>query len=268
MTAEIAETGSEENVLLRADKGGVAILTLNRPLAFNALSLDLIQALQAALDSLADDEETRVIVLAASGRAFSTGHDLKEMRQHPDLEYYRNLFAASGRMMTTMTHLPQPVIARVHGIAASAGCQLVANCDLAVASHEARFATNGISNGLFCSTPSVPLSRNVSRKHAFDMLFTGDFVDAETAREYGLVNRVVAADQLDVAVAEYAAKIMSKSRVAVASGKRMFYEQLRKPLDEAYAYAGNVMARDMMTEDAAEGFDAFIEKRPPVWKHR
>lgn len=262
------EAAENEPVLLRDDRDGVTTLTLNRPNQFNALSIALVKALQAALDDVADDESVRVVVLAAAGKAFCAGHDLKQMRAHHDLDYYRRLFAKSGRVMVTMTEIPQPIIARVQGIATAAGCQMVANSDLAVASDDARFATNGISNGLFCSTPAVPLSRNMARKHALEMLFTGDFIDASTALAQGIVNRVVPADRLDAAVMELAEAIKSKSRVTVASGKRMFYEQLGLGLNDAYRYAGEVMAQDMMTEDAVEGFDAFLEKRPPVWKHR
>lgn len=264
----MADRGSNEQTLLREDKDGIVTLTLNRPKHYNALTEDLIAALQGAFDSLMEDKSARVVVLRANGKAFCAGHDLKQMNDHADEDYFRDEFASSGRMMIAMTKIPQPVIARVQGIATAGGCQLVANCDLAVASENASFATNGISNGLFCSTPSVPISRNMNRKQAFEMLFTGEFIDASTALSWGLVNRVVPADQLDAAVAELANSIKSKSRVTVASGKRMFYEQLNMPLKEAYRFAGDTMARDMMSEDAAEGINAFVEKRKPVWRDR
>ncbi|MCP5150082.1 MAG: enoyl-CoA hydratase [Ectothiorhodospiraceae bacterium] len=254
--------------LLREDADQVCTLTLNRPGQFNALSESLLDALEQALLALADEPAVRVVVIAGAGRAFCAGHDLKEMRAHPSADYYRALFARCSRTMQAIVALPKPVIARVHGIATAAGCQLVATCDLAVASSEARFAVSGIDVGLFCSTPSVALSRNVSRKRAFEMLMTGGFVDAETAREQGLVNRVVAPEALDAEVASLASAIRAKSPVAVETGKRMFYRQLEQPLAEAYRYAGEVMACNMMAEDAAEGIDAFIAKRRPVWRGR
>ena len=264
----MSDRGSNEQSLLREDKGGIVTLTLNRPKQYNALTEELVAELQGVFDSLMEDNAARVVVIRANGKAFCTGHDLKQMSAHTDEGYFREEFASSGRMMVTMTKIPQPVIARIHGIATAGGCQLVANCDLAVASEDASFATNGIANGLFCSTPSVPISRNLNRKQAFEMLFTGEFIDAPTALAWGLVNRVVPADRLDTAVAELADSIKSKSRVTVASGKRMFYEQLNMPLPEAYRFAGDVMAKDMMSEDAAEGINAFVEKRKPVWRDR
>jgi enoyl-CoA hydratase/carnithine racemase len=264
----MAERGSSERGLLRADKDGVVTLTLNRPRQYNALTEEMIAELQGVFDSLMEDKAARVVVIRANGKAFCAGHDLKQMSAHTDESYFREEFASSGRMMVAMTKIPQPVIARIHGIATAGGCQLVANCDLAIASEDASFATNGISNGLFCSTPSVPISRNLKRKQAFEMLFTGEFIDAPTALAWGLVNRVVPADLLDAAVAELTDSIKSKSRVTVTSGKRMFYEQLNMPLPEAYRFAGDVMAKDMMSEDAAEGINAFVEKRKPVWRNR
>lgn len=263
-----AETIANEPPLLRDDRDGVATLTLNRPDRFNALSEEMLTAMQDALDSIAGDESVRVVVIAGNGRAFCAGHDLKQMRSRPDRDYYRALFRQCSDMMLSITRLPQPVIARVHGIAAAAGCQLVATCDLAVAAKEARFGTTGIKYGLFCSTPSVALSRNVGAKHAFEMLFTGDLIDAETAREYGLVNRIVPAGDLDAAVAGFVGSITAKSRVTVASGKRLFYDQLGRELEDAYVLAAENMACDMMTEDAGEGIDAFMERRDPAWKHR
>jgi enoyl-CoA hydratase/carnithine racemase len=253
-------------LLLRDDRDAVATLRLNRPAQANALSEELIDALQVALDAVGADPKLRVVVIAAEGRAFSAGHDLKQMRSHPERGYCEALFARCRRLMTTLREIPQPVIAKVQGLATAAGCQLVASCDLAVASTQARFATSGIDVGLFCATPAVPLSRDVSRKRAFELLVTGEFIDAETAREWGLVNRVVPPEALDAEVAALASTITSKSRVAVETGKRMFYRQLEMTLDEATAYAAEVMARNMLAEDAGEGIDAFLAKRRPVWQ--
>jgi enoyl-CoA hydratase/carnithine racemase len=255
-------------LLLRDDLDGVARLRLNRPAQANALSDELIAALQEQLDAISADPGVRVVVIGAEGRAFSAGHDLKQMRSHPEPGWCAALFARCRRMMTTLREMPQPVIARVQGLATAAGCQLVAACDLAVASSEARFATSGIDVGLFCATPAVPLSRNVSRKRAFELLVTGEFIDAETARDWGLVNRVVPPDSLDAEVAALARVIASKSRVAIETGKRLFYRQLEMTGDEASAYAAEVMARNLEAEDAGEGIDAFLGKRKPVWKGR
>jgi enoyl-CoA hydratase/carnithine racemase len=258
----------EPSVLLREQVGGVVTLTLNRPAQFNSLSQALLGELQAAIDAIAVDESARVIVIAGAGKAFCAGHDLKEMRANPAKEFQRSLFEQCSRLMMRLTEVPQPVIARVHGLATAAGCQLVAMCDLAVASESARFAVSGINVGLFCSTPSVGLARNVGRKQAMEMLLTGDFIDALTALERGLVNRVVSEDQLDAEVKKLTDAIVSKSPVAVKSGKQMFYRQLELGLAEAYELATEVIACDMMTEDAQEGIDAFIEKRPPEWRGR
>ena len=255
-------------LVLREDRGGLATLRLNRPNQANALSEELIEALQAALDAAGRDAGVRVVAIAGAGRAFCAGHDLKQMREHGQPGYYAALFARCRRLMATLREIPQPVIAQVHGIATAAGCQLVASCDLAVAASDARFATSGINVGLFCATPAVPLSRDVSRKRAFEMLITGEFIDAETARAFGLVNRVVPPEELADAVAALAGEIMTKSRVAVETGKRMFQRQLEMTLDEASAYAAEVMARNMLADDAGEGIDAFIAKRKPVWKDR
>jgi enoyl-CoA hydratase/carnithine racemase len=263
-----ARSADQPPLLLRDACDGVATLRLNRPDQANALSEQLIAELQQALDAIGADPQLRVVVIAAEGRAFCAGHDLKQMRSHPERGYYEALFARCRRLMTTLREIPQPVIAKVQGLATAAGCQLVASCDLAVASSEARFATSGIDVGLFCATPAVPLSRNVSRKRAFELLMTGDFIDAETARDWGLVNRVVPAHALDAEVAALAGAICSKSRVAVETGKRMFHRQLEMTLDEATAYAAEVMARNMLAEDAGEGIDAFLAKRKPVWKGR
>jgi enoyl-CoA hydratase/carnithine racemase len=256
---------SEPLVLHETDARGVVTLTLNRPQAFNALSEGLLEALQAALDRVAADERARVVVIAAAGKAFCAGHDLKEMRAAPSQAYYERLFAQCGRMMMTVQQLPQPVIARVHGIATAAGCQLVGMCDLAVASTDARFAVSGINVGLFCSTPSVALSRNLGRKPAFEMLVTGDFISAEEARERGLVNRVVAPEQLDAEIDRLAATIAAKPAAAIAAGKALFYRQLEQPIDAAYADAARTMACNMMDTSALEGVQAFIDKRAPDW---
>jgi enoyl-CoA hydratase/carnithine racemase len=243
----------------------VVRLTLNRPNAFNSLSEGMLAALQAELDAIARDERTRVVVLAAAGKAFCAGHDLKEMRAEPSLDYYQRLFAQCTQVMLAVQKLPVPVIARVHGIATAAGCQLVAMCDLAVASRDARFAVSGVNLGLFCSTPSVALSRNLSRKAAFEMLVTGGFISAEEAMAKGLVNRVADADQLDAAVESLVGAIVAKPRVALAMGKALFYRQLEKGIAAAYDDAGQTMACNMMDESALEGVQAFIDKRPPNW---
>jgi enoyl-CoA hydratase/carnithine racemase len=256
---------SDALVLTTRDAAGVVTLTLNRPQAFNALSEGLLEALQTALDGIAKDASARVVVIAAAGKAFCAGHDLKEMRAEPSLPYYERLFAQCGRMMMTIQRLPQPVIAQVQGIATAAGCQLVAMCDLAVAASDVRFAVSGVNLGLFCSTPSVALSRNLPRKAAFEMLATGDFVSAERARELGLVNRVVAPDKLADEVAALAARIVAKPREALAIGKALFYRQLETGIAAAYDDAASTMACNMMEASALEGVQAFIDKRPPNW---
>lgn len=266
MSAQQAVPG--EDILLRAERDGVVTLTLNRPAQFNTLSEEMLAALLGALDELKDDEEVRCIVLAASGRAFCAGHDLKQMRANPRQAYYEALFAQCSQVMQGIVNLPIPVIARVHGMATAAGCQLVASCDLAVSAESATFAVSGINVGLFCSTPAVALSRNVSPKHAFDMLVTGRFISSAEALAFGLVNRVAPDAELDQAVAALTADICAKSPVAIRTGKAMFGRQRSMSLEEAYAFAGGVMACNMMAEDAAEGIDAFIEKRKPVWKGR
>ena len=255
-------------LLLREDDNGITTLTLNRPAQYNALSGAMLGELQTALDAIDADESVRVVIIAANGKAFCPGHDLKEMRASEDRAVHQALFDKCSKMMLTIHRLRQPVIARVQGIATAAGCQLVANCDLAVAAEEARFAVSGINVGLFCSTPAVPLSRNMGRKQAMHMLLTGDFIDAATARDYGLVNEVVAAAELDAATRTLAGKILAKSAHAIALGKDMFYKQLSMDLSEAYAYASERMACNMDSEDAREGIDAFIEKRKPNWSGR
>ena len=264
----IADVTTEEAILLREDNDGVTTLTLNRPKQYNALAEIVLDTLQKELEKIANDESVRVVVLAAKGKAFCAGHDLKEMRSQPDESYYNALFDKCSRMMMTIHRLPQPVIAKVQGIATAAGCQLVAICDLAVAADTARFATSGINVGLFCSTPAVAVSRNLSRKKALEILLTGEFIDAQTALEQGLVNRVVPLEALDAEVIALAEAIKAKSPVAVKTGKEMFYRQLEMGIEEAFHYASQVMACNMMAEDAGEGIDAFIEKRQPVWKGR
>ena len=253
-------------VLHEMDRRGVVTLTLNRPAAFNALSQAMLSALQSALEAVAADEAARVVVIAANGKAFCAGHDLKEMRAEPSQDYYQQLFAQCGRMMLTIQQLPQPVVARVQGIATAAGCQLVAMCDLAVAARETRFAVSGVNLGLFCSTPSVALSRNLSRKSAFEMLVTGAFISADEAREKGLVNRVVPLAELDAAVDEIVASIAAKPRAAIAMGKALFYRQLETGIAAAYDDAAKTMACNMMEQSALEGVQAFIDKRRPDWR--
>lgn len=254
-------------ILLRDDQEGITTLTLNRPTQYNALSGEMLTELQAALDDIAADETVRVVIIAANGKAFCAGHDLKEMRTSEDRAFHQALFDQCGRMMLRINALPQPVIARVNGIATAAGCQLVANCDLAVAVEDARFAVSGINLGLFCSTPAVPLSRNLPRKQALQMLLTGDFVSAQQAQHFGLVNEVVAAKELEVATSAIALKIATKSSMAIRLGKKMFYKQLPLDLSDAYAYASERMACNMDSHDAREGIDAFIQKRKPEWTH-
>ncbi len=261
-------TPLEQPLLLRQAHQGIVTLTLNRPAQYNTLSQAMLAELQAALDAIAEDPAARVVVIAGSGKAFCAGHDLKEMRANDDRAFHQGLFQHCSRVMLSIHRLSQPVIARVHGIATAAGCQLVAACDLAVASSAARFATSGINVGLFCSTPGVALSRNLSRKQAFELLFTGEFIDAETARAQGLVNRVVPAGELDAEVARLAGSILAKSPLAVATGKQMFYRQLEQGLEAAYDYAAQVMTCNMDSEDAWEGIDAFLAKRPARWTGR
>jgi enoyl-CoA hydratase/carnithine racemase len=256
---------NEPPVLKQRDARGVVTLTLNRPQAYNALSEAMLEALQAALDTVAADASARVVVIAAAGKAFCAGHDLKEMRAAPSQGYYERLFEQCGRVMMTIQKLPVPVVARVHGTATAAGCQLVAMCDLAVAASDARFAVSGINVGLFCSTPSVALSRNLGRKAAFEMLVTGDFISADEAKAQGLVNRVVAPQDLDAEIERLAASIVAKPRVSIAVGKALFYRQLEKPIEAAYGDAAATMACNMMDDAALEGVQAFIDKRPPKW---
>ena len=256
----------EPALLQTQDDRGVVTLTMNRPASFNALSEEMLAALQEALDAVAADDSARVVVLAANGKAFCPGHNLKEMIATPQLAYYQRLFAQCSRVMLAIQQLPVPVIARVHGVATAAGCQLVAQCDLAVASTDAKFAVSGVTLGLFCSTPSVPLLRNVPTKFAMEMLLTGDFISAQQALERGLVNRAVAPDQLDATVAQLVDSILAKPRAAIAMGKELFYRQREMGLEAAYQLANQTMAVNMMDHCAQEGVTAFTEKRKPVWK--
>jgi enoyl-CoA hydratase/carnithine racemase len=251
--------------VLRHDAGAVTTLTLNRPQQYNALSMAVLDALHDALSRIAQDGTVRVVVLAGAGKAFCAGHDLKELRSRRDRDFSAAVFRRASDVMLALRDLPQPVIARVHGIAAAAGCQLVAQCDLAVSTTDARYATSGINVGLFCSTPAVPLSRNVPRKQAMEMLLTGEFIDAPTAQRYGLVNRVVEPEALDATVASLARTIAAKPAAAVAAGKRAFYEQLHDGLEQAYAAATGTMVCNLLGDDTAEGIDAFLEKRRPRW---
>lgn len=257
---------ADDAVLLREDAGGICTLTLNRPHQYNALSEDLIEALQQSLESIAADPSVRVVVITGSGRGFCAGHDLKEMNAQSEQGYFEDLFARCNAMMKSIVTLPQPVIAKVHGLATANGCQLVSICDLAVAADTAEFALCGVKLGLFCSTPAVGVSRNVSRKRAFELLVTGAFVDAPTAVRDGLINRAVPEYQLDAEVTRMAQSIAANPSVAIAIGKKMFYRQLQLDLDQAYDYAGGVMAENMMAADTREGISAFIEKRKPKWR--
>lgn len=260
---------AEKPLVLSEGAGGVARLTLNRPERFNTLSSDMIAALQKELDRIAADPEARVVVLGAEGRGFCAGHDLKEMRAHVgDKAWEQRLFDDCSRMMLTLTKMPQPVIARVHGIATAAGCQLVSMCDLAVASENASFALPGVNVGVFCSTPAVGVARNVARKHVMEMLLTGEPIDARTALSWGLVNRVVPAGELDAAVARFVDIILARSASVIRLGKEAFYRQVERPLKEAYELTGETMACTLLLEDAAEGMDAFIQKRSPNWRGR
>ncbi|HEY6862298.1 MAG TPA: enoyl-CoA hydratase [Burkholderiales bacterium] len=262
------KTEVEAPYVLTQSKDGVVTLTMNRGERMNPLSTGMLAALQAELDRLKEDRDAKVVVLAGAGSHFCAGHDLREMRAHPDKAWQRGLFDACSAMMLSLTRLPQPVIARVQGIAVAAGCQLVSMCDLAVASEAARFALPGIKSGIFCTTPGVGVARNLARKHALEMLFTGDLIDAGTALSWGLVNRVVAADALDAETAKLAAKIVAHSGAVVAMGKRFFYDQVEKGLADAYSLASEGMACNMMLADAAEGIDAFIGKRKPEWRDK
>ena len=259
----------EESFVLMETTGAVVTLTLNRPAQFNVLSSGMINALQAALDQVRDNRAVRVVVLAGSGRAFCAGHDLREMRAQPGQAWQASLFAQCSKVMLTIAELPQPVIACVHGLATAAGCQLVAACDLALAGRSARFATSGVNLGLFCSTPAVAVTRALAAKHAAELLFTGEFISAEQAERWGLINRCVDDAALAATTRNWAAAISAKSGAAITSGKALLRKQRNLPLAAAYAAAADNMAQDMLSEDAALGIDAFLDKQPaPEWKHR
>ena len=258
-------TTTNQPTLLRSDRDGIATLTLNRPQQRNALTRALIAELHDALSKIAADKSVRVVVIAANGPAFCSGHDLRELRANTEPTFYDAVFGACSAMMLALVRLPQPVIARVHATATAAGCQLVASCDLAVAADTARFATPGVDIGLFCSTPMVAVSRNLSRKRVMEMLLTGEMIDAATATQLGLINRAVPADQLDAEIARLAGLIATKSAMTLRIGKEAFYRQLELPQADAYSYVNAVMTRNMATRDAAEGIDAFLAKRRPTW---
>ncbi len=257
---------SDIPLLLRSDQDAVATLTLNRPNARNALTQELMAQIQSQLDSLAEDETVKAVVIGGSGPAFCAGHDLKEIRSNNRREIFESLFAQCSRLITSIVRLPKPGIARVHGIATAAGCQLVASCDLAVASTDAYFATPGVNIGLFCSTPMVAVSRTVNRKQTMEMLLTGTPISSERARELGLINRVVEPKLLNAETHELARSIASKSPLTVKIGKEAFYRQLEMDLDSAYAFTSKAMTENMMAADAREGIDAFMQKREPLWK--
>ncbi|MCL4748239.1 MAG: enoyl-CoA hydratase [Burkholderiaceae bacterium] len=261
----VAQPAQDSPLVELTRAAGVVTLTLNRPAQYNALSEAMLSALANALDEIAADESARVVILAAAGKAFCAGHDLREMRAQPSHDYYAGLFADCAKVMMAIQRMPQPVIARVHGVATAAGCQLVAMCDLAIASSEAKFAVSGVNLGLFCSTPSVALSRNLGRKAAFEMLVTGEFIDAAAAAQRGLINRAVPAAELDAEIDRVAQLIAAKPAVAIAAGKGLFYRQLEMGIDAAYQLAGQTMACNMMAEPTLEGVQAFIDKRKPNW---
>src|SRR5215472_4453242 len=266
--AKTSAQSANPPVLLRHDEAGIAWLTLNRPAQRNALSSELMSALQTEIDAIAGVKSIKVVVIAGAGSAFCAGHDLRELRANPGRQSYEAVFQQCSRLMLSLVKLPKPVIAEVHGVATAAGCQLVATCDLAVASEEARFATPGVNIGLFCSTPMVALTRAIGRKPAMEMLLTGDLISAERARELGLVSRVVPASRLEPEVTALARQIVAKSALTLKIGKEAFYRQAELSLAEAYAYASEVMTRNMLARDAEEGIDAFLEKRPPKWEDR
>ncbi|MBS0122961.1 enoyl-CoA hydratase [Thetidibacter halocola] len=257
-------------LLLRHDREGIAFLHMNAPERLNALSDEMLAALQAQIDALSEDRETRVVVLSGAGKAFCAGHDLKQMQAGRQAEdkgraYFADLFSRCARAMTGLTRLPQPIIAQVHGIATAAGCQLVASCDMAVAAQGTRFGVNGVNIGLFCSTPMVALSRNIPRKRAFEMLTTGTFIDADEAQALGLVNRVVPAERLETETQSLAETVAQKLSAAVKIGKRAFYDQLELDLEAAYDHTAQVMVENMLWRDTEEGISAFLEKRKPDW---
>jgi enoyl-CoA hydratase/carnithine racemase len=254
---------TEQPVLLREDRDGIATLTLNRPQQMNLLTSEMLTALQSAFDQIAQDPSVRVVVLAATGKGFCAGHDLKEIKALKELPKIEGLFKQCSRMMATIPMLPQPVIAKVQGAAAAAGCQLVAQCDLAIAADSAKFVTSGVTWGFFCSTPGVAVGRNLQRKHALEMLLVGDPISAQQAMQWGLVNKVVPADELDAATQALAAKLAAKPPATLAAGKRGYYQQMDLGLEKAYELAGRIIAESFVHEEGRAGMDAFIDKRPP-----
>jgi len=264
-TAGVPSDIAPQPYVLRAAADGVATLTLNRGERFNPLSRAMIAALQVELERIAVDTTVRSVVIAANGKGFCAGHDLRELRAHPDLAWQQELFAACNALMLRLTRLPQPVIARVHGIATAAGCQLVSMCDLAVAVDSVRFALPGVSVGVFCTTPAVGVARNIARKRVMEMLLTGDTIDAATALAWGLVNRVVPESGLDAAIGALTRSIGARSARVIGNGKKAFYEQVDLGLESAYGLAGDVMACSILDPEAHEGIDAFVAKRPPKW---
>jgi len=255
-----------ETLVLRNDENGISNLIINRPKSYNALSIECMESIMDELKDISQDSSIKVVILSGAGKGFCAGHDMKDLRANPDKSFYEKTFNTSSKMMISIVNFPKPVIAKVHGIATAAGCQLVSTCDLAVAEENARFATPGVNIGLFCSTPMVGLSRNVTRKHAMEMLLTGDFISAERAYEIGLINRVVPEEELVDSTLELAQKIAFKSPLTLKIGKKAFYEQLDMDLKSAYEYCSKVMVENMMARDAEEGIDAFLEKRDPVWR--
>ena len=268
MASSAAATASPAVPVIRTDNAGITQLMLNDPDKYNTLSREVIDDMLTHLDNIAADESVRVVVIAARGKAFCSGHNLKQMHANHDRAYYEALLTDCSRMMQSIVALPQPVIARVQGIATAAGCQLVASCDLAIAAASAAFATNGINNGLFCATPAVAVSRTVARKHALEMLLTGDFIDAARAADIGLVNHVVPDDELDAAIDALAGKLAGQSQYALRLGKASFYRQVNQPLDSAYRGTSEDLVCNLLAEDGVEGINAFIEKRKPEWKDR
>ena len=257
---------NSEALIIRNDAEGISNIILNRPNAYNSLTIESMELIIEELSDISEDSSIKVIILSGAGKGFCAGHDMKDLRANPEKSFYEKTFKTSSNMMMSIINCPKPVIAKVHGIATAAGCQLVSTCDLAVADENARFATPGVNIGLFCTTPMVGLSRNVTRKHAMEMLLTGDFISAQRAYEIGLVNRVVPEAELDSATLELANKIAAKSPLTLKIGKEAFYKQLDKDMSGAYEYCSRVMVENMMARDAEEGIDAFLEKRTPVWR--
>lgn len=257
---------STEILVLRSDNDGISNLLINRPKSYNALSIECMNAIRKEIEAISEDSSIKVAILSGAGKGFCAGHDLKEMRSNTEREFYELTFNTCTKLMMSIVNCPKPIIAKVHGIATAAGCQLVSTCDLAVADENTRFATPGVNIGLFCSTPMVAVTRNIERKHAMEMLLTGDFISAQRAYEIGLVNKVVPESELDIAALEFAKKIASKSPLTLKIGKEAFYKQLDEDLPGAYEYCSRVMVENMMARDAEEGIDAFLEKREPVWK--